>query len=150
LVKITTNKFQRDLCITHASRHKGEDFGRRVHSPRAGRKRIAESNIHHTFTVRFTNLYCVWQQCRDIRGSYRNVLLLIVLHPEGSGGGGRERRVASAPNEDGKSGKRDGSRGRETEESCIGERGEGGVYIRKREKREKGRQDSEGEKERGD
>jgi hypothetical protein len=41
--------------------------------------------------------------------------------------------VASAPNEDGKSGKRESSRGRETEESCTG------GYIRKREKREKGR-----------
>lgn len=60
---------------------------------RAQAERIVESNIRRTFTVRFPNLYCVWQRCRDIRGSYRNVLLLIVLHPEGSGG--RERRVAA-------------------------------------------------------
>lgn len=65
-------------------------------------ERIVESNIRRTFTVRFPNLYCVWQRCRDIRGSYRNVLLLIVLYPpstpEGSWRGaqrGRERRVAA-------------------------------------------------------
>lgn len=69
----------------------------RIHSPRerTGRERIVESNIRRTFTVRFPNLYCVWQRCRDIRGSYRNVLLLIVLHPEGNGG--RGRRVAARP-----------------------------------------------------
>lgn len=69
-------------------------------------ERIVESNIRRTFTVRFPNLYCVWQRCRDIRGSYRNVLLLIVLHPEGS----RRPRTkgSSVPNGDGKSGKRDG------------------------------------------
>lgn len=121
------------MRLVHASRNKDEDFGRRsVHSPRASRKRITESNIRRTFTVRFPNLYCVWQQCRDIRGSYRNVLLLIVLHPEGSGG--RERRVASAPNEDGKSGKRDAVREDERQKRVVP-----GVYIRKREKREKGR-----------
>lgn len=67
----------------------------RTYSPRerTGRERIVESNIRRTFTVRFPNLYCVWQRCRDIRGSYRNVLLLIVLHPEGNGG--RGRRVAA-------------------------------------------------------
>lgn len=52
------------------------------------RERIVESNIRRTFTVRFPNLYCVWQRCRDIRGSYRNVLLLIVLHPEENGANG--------------------------------------------------------------
>lgn len=64
-------------------------------------ERIVESNIRRTFTVRFPNLYCVWQRCRDIRGSYRNVLLLIVLHPEGS----RRPRTKgnSVPNGDGKS-----------------------------------------------
>lgn len=93
-------------------------------------ERIVESNIRRTFTVRFPNLYCVWQRCRDIRGSYRNVLLLIVLHPEGSR---RPRTKGSGvPNGDGKSGKRDDSRGRETEDSYIGRRagerraGEGG------------------------
>lgn len=43
-----------------------------------GQEKIVESNIRRAFTVRFPNLYCVWQRCRDIRGSYRNVLLLIV------------------------------------------------------------------------
>lgn len=33
--------------------------------------------------VRLSNLYCVGQRCRDIRGSYRSVLLLIV--PRGRG-----------------------------------------------------------------
>lgn len=59
----------------------------------AGHEKIVESNIRRAFTVRFPNLYCVWQRCRDIRGSYRNVLLLIVPPPwrwldirEGRGG----------------------------------------------------------------
>lgn len=46
-----------------------------------GQEKIVESNIRRAFTVRFPNLYCVWQRCRDIRGSYRNVLLLIVPPP---------------------------------------------------------------------
>lgn len=104
----------------------------RRESERTDRERIVESNIRRTFTVRFPNLYCVWQRCRDIRGSYRNVLLLIVLHPEGSGGHGR--RVARALNEDGKSGKRDDSREGETEESYT----EGGNIPRKGEKERKG------------
>lgn len=101
-------------------------------------ERIVESNIRRTFTVRFPNLYCVWQRCRDIRGSYRNVLLLIVLHPEGS----RRPRTkgSSVPNGDRKSGKRNGSRGRETEDSYIGrqrrgeKRGRRAVYSQKEEK----------------
>lgn len=101
-------------------------------------ERIVESNIRRTFTVRFPNLYCVWQRCRDIRGSYRNVLLLIVLHPEGT----RRPRAkgSSVPNGDGKSGKRDGSRGRETEDSYIGRSGEkggglkGGIFEREKKK----------------
>lgn len=99
-------------------------------------ERIVESNIRRTFTVRFPNLYCVWQRCRDIRGSYRNVLLLIVLYPEGR----RRPRTkgSSALNEDGKSGKEgQGSRGRETEDSYIGRKGGGGrrvVHSRKGEK----------------
>lgn len=108
-------------------------------------ERIVESNIRRTFTVRFPNLYCVWQRCRDIRGSYRNVLLLIVLHPEGSW---RPRTKGSGvPNEDGKPGKRNNSRRRETEDSYIGrieketrmgEERRGGAerrYIREREKK---------------
>lgn len=103
------------------------------------KERIVESNIRRTFTVRFPNLYCVWQRCRDIRGSYRNVLLLIVLHPEGSR---RPRTKGSGvPNGDGKSGKRDDSRGRETEDSYIGRRagerragGRRAAYSRKGEK----------------
>lgn len=95
-------------------------------------EKIVESNIRRTFTVRFPNLYCVWQRCRDIRGSYRNVLLLIVLHPEGS----RRPRTegSSVPNGDGKSGKRNGSRGRETEDSYIGRRGgqKGGIFAKGR------------------
>lgn len=89
-----TSKFQHGFTCTRAPR--GSGFRReRIHSPRerTGRERIVESNIRRTFTVRFPNLYCVWQRCRDIRGSYRNVLLLIVLHPEGNGG--RGRRVAA-------------------------------------------------------
>lgn len=60
-----------------------------------GHEKIVESNIRRAFTVRFPNLYCVWQRCRDIRGSYRNVLLLIVPPPwrwctiyDGKGEGG--------------------------------------------------------------
>lgn len=124
-----TSKFQHGFMCTRAPR--GSGFRKeRIHSPRerTNRERIVESNIRRTFTVRFPNLYCVWQRCRDIRGSYRNVLLLIVLHPEGSGG--RGRRVGCARNEDGKSGKRDVSRGRETEKSYT----EGGNIPRKGEK----------------
>lgn len=98
-------------------------------------ERIVESNIRRTFTVRFPNLYCVWQRCRDIRGSYRNVLLLIVLHPEGSR---RPRTKGSCvPNGDGKSGKRDGFERTRDRRQLYREKGGGGrraVYSRKGEK----------------
>ena len=45
-----------------------------------GKRRI---KYPQAFTVRLSNLYCVGQRCRDIRGSYRSVLLLIV--PRGKG-----------------------------------------------------------------
>lgn len=134
-----TSKFQQGFMCTRAPR--GSGFRKeRVYTfaERANgcRERIVESNIRRTFTVRFPNLYCVWQRCRDIRGSYRNVLLLIVLQPR------RERRPRTKGgrvlNEDGKSGKRNDSRGRETEESYT----KGGEYPAKGRKREKGRRDS--------
>lgn len=119
------------------TRRESEQAERRTKARGVG-GRIVESNIRRTFTVRFPNLYCVWQRCRDIRGSYRNVLLLIVLHPEGT----RRPRAkgSSVPNGDGKSGKRDGSRGRETEDSYIGRSGEkgggpkGGIFEREKKK----------------
>lgn len=120
----------------------GGDFRKEYTLPPGG---IAESNIRRTFTVRFPNLYCVWQRCRDIRGSYRNVLLLIVLRAEGSGhaDGGRRTRTESRQREttrttDEETAQKERERKRETKKSEKG-------YTRKR-KRE--RDDGGGRKER--
>lgn len=94
-------------------------------------ERIVESNIRRTFTVRFPNLYCVWQRCRDIRGSYRNVLLLIVLHPEGNR---RSRTKGSVPNGDGKSGRFERTRDEGQGEGGREETEGGGIYEEKGEK----------------
>lgn len=159
-VKIMTSKFRYELytCERHVDRDFGTEgtrYSSREWTSRKkerGRKRveekIVESNIRRTFTVRFPNLYCVWQRCRDIRGSYRNVLLLIVLHPEGN----RRPRTkgSSVPDGDGKSGERDDSRGREIEDSYIGERREGqkgGIFAKGR-KRGKERRPGTGGSER--
>jgi len=139
--EITTNKFQHGYFYTRAPRGPGFPLGRSACEGARRREqaeRIVESNIRRTFTVRFPNLYCVWQRCRDIRGSYRNVLLLIVLHPEANGG--RERRVAACRTEtEDRKGERKTERERERERGISGGRETEevytGVYIRKREKK---------------
>lgn len=123
-------------------------FGRKARSLSFSRRPggIAESNIRRTFTVRFPNLYCVWQRCRDIRGSYRNVLLLIVLQAEGSG---RGRRVARA--ERGRKVGKEGRFGRRRKRETAGRKrdrnkGEGKrIYGKQKERRGTGR---EGERQR--
>jgi len=126
--EITTNKFQHGYFCTRAPRGPGFPLGRSAHEGarrerREQAERIVESNIRRTFTVRFPNLYCVWQRCRDIRGSYRNVLLLIVLHPEANGG--RERRVAACRTE---TEDRKGERGKHFGRTRDGRSLYGGIY----------------------
>lgn len=145
-VEITTSKFRHGFMRMWAPRGSGfrkervfrresEQTERKKKKERGLRERveerIVESNIRRTFTVRFPNLYCVWQRCRDIRGSYRNVLLLIVLHPEGNR---RPRTKGSVPNGDGKSGRFERTRDEEQEEGG-GEGQKGVVYSREREKK---------------
>lgn len=128
----TTNKFQCGFMYTRARSATWTRFSEGgTRSPGPGG--IAESNIRRTFTVRFPNLYCVWQRCRDIRGSYRNVLLLIVLQPEGSGRGRRVvRRTRTESRERETRFERTGD-GETAEREKDGDKGEGKrIYGRKR------------------
>lgn len=127
-----------------------------------GHEKIVESNIRRAFTVRFPNLYCVWQRCRDIRGSYRNVLLLIVPPPwrwctiyEGWVGGGvcTQKREKEGRGRVGGEGLawRPGKRGKERKGARKGggPRGRGGEREKERKRRKRRRWKEERENDRG-